>query len=101
MLKKYKDNYTNMLTSKKISVLVTGIGGGGLGEQVLKALKLAKSYRIVATDVLPASMGFYEADAHYLVPLASEKNYLKKILEICLKENIQVLIPDRPFALIY
>lgn len=80
--------------SKKISVLVTGVGGGGLGEQVLKALRLAETpYYIVATDILPVCLGFAEADSHYLVPRASQETYLKEILDVCWKEDIQVLIP--------
>lgn len=83
-----------MKKKKKISVLLTGVGGGGVGEQILKALKLASTpYRIIAVDALPASIGFYKADAHYSVPVASEKNYLNKILDICKKEHVQVLIP--------
>lgn len=79
---------------KKISVLITGTGGGGVGRQILKALKLAKyPYRIIAADALPVSLGFYDSDSHYQIPPASEKNYLKKVLEICEKENIKVLIP--------
>lgn len=38
---------------KKTRILVTGIGGGGNGEQVLKALRLAKDsdYTIIGTDI--------------------------------------------------
>lgn len=78
---------------KTISVLVTGVGGGGLGEQVLKALKLAGIYRIIATDVLSTSMGFHDANIHYVTPLASDENYIQRILEICKEEDVQILIP--------
>lgn len=83
-----------MLKQKKISVLITGVGGASTGEGLIKALKLAPTpYRIVAIDALPISFGFFEADSYYQVPLAAEKNYLEKILEICRKEKIDILIP--------
>jgi len=83
-----------MKKTKKISVLITGTGGGGVGRQILKALKLARTpYRIVAADTLAVSLGLHEADSRYLLPMASDKSYLKKVLGICKKENIQVLIP--------
>jgi carbamoyl-phosphate synthase large subunit len=79
---------------EKISILITGVGGGGVGEGILKTIKLAKGpYRIVVTDNAPTSMGFYNADAHYAVPKATNENYIKTLLDICEKENIQVLIP--------
>lgn len=79
---------------KKTSILITGAGGGGVGEQIFKALRMAKTpYRIVAIDILPVSKSLYEADAHYLAPKAEATNYLKKLLDICKKEDINILIP--------
>jgi len=83
-----------MKKNKKISVLLTGVGGGGVGEQILKALRMAKTpYRIIAVDALPVSLGFYNADSHYLVPLASNNNYIEELLKTCRREHVQVLIP--------
>lgn len=83
-----------MKKNKKISVLITGVGGGGVGEQLLKSLGLAqKKYHIIAVDVLPVSMGFSKADSHYIVPPASNDNYIEKLIEICRKERVQILIP--------
>jgi len=84
----------NKIKIKKISILITGVGGGSIGEGILKTIKLAKKpYRIVATDSASISMGFYNADAHYTVPTAADKNYIKTLLDICERENIQILIP--------
>ena len=36
----------------KIRVMVTGVGGGGNGEQLLKALKLAETpYHLIGADI--------------------------------------------------
>src|SRR5687768_13610784 len=55
-----------------ISVLVTGVGGGGHGHEVAKALKLADRYRIVGLDMSPTSFGLFDLDAAFVVPPASD-----------------------------
>lgn len=82
-----------MVNSRRINVLITGVGGGGFGRQILKALKMAETpYTIVGTDMSPISMGLYEVDKSYVVPPATESNYISKVLDICSRENIRVLI---------
>ena len=83
-----------MAKKKAISVLVTGIGGGGIGEQIMFALRTAETrYKIIATDIDHYSLGLYSADKGYLVPRATNETYLSKMLEICKKEAVKVLIP--------
>lgn len=82
-----------MENSNRINVLITGVGGGGHGRQALKALRMTKTpYTIVGTDMSPISMGLYEVDKGYIVPGASNSTYIPRMLDICEKENIQVLI---------
>tara|TARA_B110000046_G_scaffold112510_1_gene119670 strand:+ start:1412 stop:2464 length:1053 start_codon:yes stop_codon:yes gene_type:complete len=76
----------------KINVLVTGVGGGGHGEQILKALRLAMTdYYIVGTDMSPYSFGLSDVDKSYVIPSATSSDYLTRLLEICKNENIQAL----------
>ena len=78
----------------KIPIVVTGVGGGGYGRQVMKALRLASAhYKIIATDMSPLSYGLYEADEHYLVPSAESPQYIDSLIRICRLENTKVLIP--------
>lgn len=78
----------------KIKVLITGVGGGNVGAQVMDALKLAKTpYFIVATNAEPNKTGLYEADKGYLIPPAKDSRYLPQLLKICRNERIQVIIP--------
>ena len=79
---------------KKVRVLVTAAAGGSVGEQVMEALRLSKTpYYLVTTNIEPHKNGLYEADKGYLIPPASSGQYLVKLIAICLKEKIQVLIP--------
>src|SRR5437870_11337159 len=80
------------IQTEPVTVLVTGVGGGGLGEQLLKALRLAEHrYRIIGTDISPLSKGLGEVDVPYLVPRADDPSYVHALLEICGKEHIQAL----------
>ena len=79
---------------KKITVVVTGVGGGGVGEQVMKSLRLCgERYRVVGTDMTKFSLGMYRADTMHLLPPAKDDCYIDKLLEICDKEKAQVLVP--------
>lgn len=75
-----------------ITVMITGLGGGGNGEQILKALKLsAISYKIVGTDMSPFSKGLMEVDYPYIVPPATDPDYIATLLYLCKKHAVQAL----------
>ena len=77
---------------KKIAVLVTGVGGGGHGEQILKALRMAETpYEIVGCDMSPYSKGLKDVDHPYLVPSASDPSYLEVLFDICRKHQVRAL----------
>jgi len=78
---------------REIRVLITGVGGGGNGEQILKALRLASTkYYIIGTDISPLSSGLFQVDEGYTVPDAFANNYISTILNLCTDLNIRVLI---------
>ena len=90
-----------MSKRREISVVVTGVGGGSIGEQIIFALRAAKTpYRIIATDADSFSLGLYSANEGYLVPIATDKTYLSRMLEICKKESAKVLIPGSEAELV-
>jgi carbamoyl-phosphate synthase large subunit len=75
-----------------VRALVTGVGGGGGGEQVLKALRLADtSYDIVGTDITPYSSGLAHVDHPLLVPPASDPEYVDVLLRVCRERDIEVV----------
>ncbi len=77
---------------KKLNVMITGVGGGGVGEQIFKCLKLSEyDYGIIGCDMSRTSKGLKLADASYLVPAASDPKYIDHIVKICRKHDVKVL----------
>lgn len=65
-------------------VVVTGVGGGAIGEQVLKALRLAETrYEVIGTDTSRLSRGLALVEHARIVPPATDSGYLEHMLEIC------------------
>lgn len=54
-------------------------------------LSLDKNSKIIATDCSNTASALYFADKEYIVPRITDGNYLPTILDICKKENIDVI----------
>jgi carbamoyl-phosphate synthase large subunit len=79
-------------TQRALTVLVTAVGGGGHGEQILKALRLARiPLRIIGGDMSSFASGLQRVDRAYLLPPASDPDYLDVLLELCRTEGVRVL----------
>lgn len=77
-----------------INVLVTGVGGGGNGEQLVKSLRLSSlPLRVIGTDLSVDTARQSGADACYALPRASAPDYVEKMLAICKDEDVAVLLP--------
>ncbi len=77
-----------------IVILVTAVGGGAVGRQIVKALQMSElPLRIVVTDASPFAFGLTKAERAYVVPLANDPNYIDTLLEICAHEGVQFLAP--------
>jgi len=75
-------------------VLVTAVGGGGNGEQLVKSLRLsALDLRVVGTDLSAVAAQQSGADACYALPPAGASGYVEALLDLCVKEKIEVLLP--------
>lgn len=77
-----------------INVLVTG-AGGGVGQGVIKSLKMIKDIdiRIIAADMNETATGLYAADIAYLVNRCDSDKYLETLSKIFKKELIDFYIP--------
>ena len=76
----------------QIRVMVTGVGGGGNGEQLIKALKLSQNpYYLIGGDITPVSRGFSMVHEKFVLPPASDPNYIESLVEVCKKAKADVL----------
>jgi carbamoyl-phosphate synthase large subunit len=83
-----------------INVLVTGAGGGGIGEQVIKCLKLSSlKFNIIATDVTTISRATLQGNDFVLAPLATDVNYIPFILATCKQKNVHAVVPGSEIEL--
>jgi len=82
------------LKPKKINVLVTAIGGGGNGDQLLKALRLAQSdkYNIFGSDVNPNCPQFKDVKGSVVLPFANSPSYIESLLKACSEFDISMLL---------
>ncbi len=79
---------------ESITVLVTGVGGGGQGEQILKALRLADTnYKIIGGDMSPYSKGLLEVEEAYILPQANDEDFILTLLKICRKHHVTAVFP--------
>jgi carbamoyl-phosphate synthase large subunit len=75
-----------------VRVLVTGVGGGGVGEQLIKALRMApRGYSIVGTDVTAGSKGLMEVDVPLVVPRATDPEFVDVLLEIAVTHGVRAV----------
>lgn len=79
--------------NEPITILVTAIGSGGHGEQILKALLEDKSgrFKILGADANPNCINFPKVENSFVLPFASAPNYLDTVLDICIQHNVKAL----------
>ncbi len=78
--------------TRSVRAMVTGVGGGGQGEQILKALRLASTpYYVVGSDMSPFSSGLPAVDQPCLMPPATDPDYIPTLLELCSAQELEVL----------
>lgn len=80
--------------SGKLTVAVTGVGGG-VGQSVIRALRLsAVPVRIVGMDADPWAVGLYQCDAREVIPLVGDLDaYAAALLQLVRSHQVKVLIP--------
>ena len=83
-----------------MNILVTG-AGGGIGQGIIKSLKLIKDIdiKIVAADISQLGAGLYAADVAYLVEKCDSDKYLESLKKIFNNESIDFYIPGTDIEL--
>lgn len=77
-----------------INILITGIGGGGIGEQILKSLKISSlKLALFGTDITHLCKNKYEVDKFFIIKSANNQEFIDDLLTICRENNISALFP--------
>lgn len=90
------------MKSKKIRILVAGIGGASLGTEILKSLLLTEEkYEIFGCDISALAFGHYQQGFQKTF-LVDRYNYIESIIEICVEHHIDCIIPggEEPLSLL-
>jgi carbamoyl-phosphate synthase large subunit len=83
------------------AILVTGIGGV-VGQGILRNLTSMKlDTEIIGTNVVQVSAGNYLCDKVFEVPFAYDEHYVPRIKEICVAENVGLIIPSTDYEVYY
>ena len=77
----------------RLTVAVTG-AGGGVGQSIVKALRMSTlDCRIVAADANPLGAGLYRADVACVLPPANSPIYIEQVIQMCNAERVDALFP--------
>lgn len=76
-----------------IKILITAIGGGGHGDQILKALRMVapQRYQLFGADVNPHCPQASLVDRFFTLPAANSQAYLPALYQVCKDLEVQVL----------
>ena len=76
----------------KTKILIAGIAGASLGTELLKTLSLTGQYEVYGADISKTAYGLYDSGFKDTF-IADNNNYIQSIINICLKNNIKLIIP--------
>jgi carbamoyl-phosphate synthase large subunit len=86
---------------RRVRVLVTGVGGGSIGEQVCKALRLGRrAYHLVAANADPARARVGLPDQVEALPPARDAGYLDAVLALVARHGIGFVAPGSEVELV-
>lgn len=80
------------MSQSTINILMTGGGAPGAAG-ILKCLHKEPAFNIVAADANPSAIGKYLNRAFEIIPPATDSSFAEKIIAVCRKKNIHVLLP--------
>jgi carbamoylphosphate synthase large subunit len=80
------------MSEQTINVLMTGAGAPGAAG-ILKCLQFNPNFEIVMADANPNALGRWLHAEFETIPFANEIDFIEKLLSICQKRHIHVVMP--------
>lgn len=82
------------MSKQEIRLILTSVGGL-IVPNIIKSLKQnsINKFYIVGTDVQQDAIGFHFVDKSYMVPHGNSDEYSNQLLDIAIRENIDLIIP--------
>lgn len=88
------------MNEKKIRIMITSVGGGGTGMEIMKALRQSDvNYYLIGTDMSKHSFGLFKADKGLLVPPARDPCFIDSVIKMCKREKVRALFPGSEIEL--
>ncbi|HXG95085.1 MAG TPA: ATP-grasp domain-containing protein [Blastocatellia bacterium] len=79
--------------SKPITIFISSAGATN-AINVIDALgKTDLQLRLIAGDTDPLAVGIHMAERGYVLPVASDPEFIPRVLEICSKEEVDIILP--------
>jgi len=90
------------MLKNKVCVLLTSSGAPYTSGIIdfLKNNYEKRKIKVVCTDVNDQALMHYKADRFHLVPHGKSKNFIKKLIEVCKKEKVDVILPRSGWELL-
>jgi len=87
--------------NQAIRVMIAGVGGGSLGTELMKSLRLAGRYELFGCDISPTAYGLYDK-CFSKTFLVDPQNYVQSVLKACKDAGAVFLIPggEQPSSLL-
>ncbi|WP_457642396.1 ATP-grasp domain-containing protein, partial [Persephonella sp.] len=87
-------NYSYKMKGRTFTIILDG-SGTATAISVIKGLRKQNKYKvkIVAIDMDEMNAGRFLADKFYVVPPASDENFIEKVLQICEEEKADIFVP--------
>lgn len=76
----------------KINILMTGSGAPG-GPGILKCLQKDLRFNIFVADINPYASGSIINEQSFIIPSADSDDFVDVLLNICIKNNIKLVLP--------
>jgi carbamoyl-phosphate synthase large subunit len=85
-----------MENNKKMNILITSASRKvSLVKAFKEALEKEGGGKIITVDINPLSPAFYFSNLSYLVPKSSAPSFIPKLLNLCQRQQVKLIIPTR------